>query len=240
MRHIARPSILSEYYKYSNMIDKHNHVRQSELAIEKNVGTHDGYMRLFCTYLGITITDAWKCYRDRLGPRHHYKELSIHVFSNIVCKFLLLNDYNKKSYESAPQPTLRLLTHPNNPASRSLSFPEEVEVASPTNMSTLGSGTGNLINLGNGRFIPASFEANHQHALCEPVDSYVHCKGSFGERRRVRGRCKRCGKQANSQCNICHQWHCNPLNNKNRFCFEEHKAACIVSERLKYYEEKNE
>ena len=33
-RRISRPSILSEYYAHSNVIDKHNHARQYELAIE--------------------------------------------------------------------------------------------------------------------------------------------------------------------------------------------------------------
>ena len=45
---ISRPHILSEYFKHSNQIDKHNHVRQSQLAIEKMLlrrmgGTSDSF-----------------------------------------------------------------------------------------------------------------------------------------------------------------------------------------------------
>ena len=58
-RRIPRPSILSEYNAHLNMIDKHNHARRYELAIDENAIIQRGYMRLFSTYLGITITDAW-------------------------------------------------------------------------------------------------------------------------------------------------------------------------------------
>ena len=237
-RSIARPSILAEYFAHSNMIDKHNHARQFELAIEKHMITQDGYMRLFCTYLGITITDAWKLYRDRLGPKHKHKGITLMNFTNIVTKHLLLNDYNKYSYESAPLPTLPLL---NQPSSRqALSFPQEVQVQSPNPpVSTLGSGTGNLISLGNGKFISSTFKAKHDLALCEQVDMFVHCKHAFAGRRRVRGRCRTCKKQTNSKCTACNQWFCNPSNVTNRFCFETHKAASITEERLQYYEDTN-
>ena len=47
-RKISRPHMLSEYFKHSNQIDKHNHVRQSQLAIEKMLlrrmgGTSDSF-----------------------------------------------------------------------------------------------------------------------------------------------------------------------------------------------------
>ena len=194
-------------------------------------------MRLFCTYLGMTVTDAWKLYRDSLPLRHHYKEIGIVHFSNIVCKTLLLNDYNNKSNESFPKPTLGLLT--TNPASRSLSFPDEVDLQSPTNISSLESSRGNLINLGNGRYISAHFVALHQHAICEPCSYFVQDKHAFGGKRRVRGRCKTCGKAANSKCSACDTWQCNPRSNLNRFCFESHKAAHLMQERLQHYEEQN-
>ena len=91
-RQIPRPHLISEYYKNSNQIDKHNHARQGVLALEKNVVTQCGYFRLFTTYLGITVTDAWKLYRHGLGDKHPNKDVSILEFANILCKTNLLND----------------------------------------------------------------------------------------------------------------------------------------------------
>ena len=104
-RTITRPHMLSEYFKYSNQIDKHNHARQSQLAIEKNLITTCGYFRLWCTYLGITVTDCWKVYRHGLGDKMPNKEISILSFANILCKTHLLNDYSNSLNESTPQNT---------------------------------------------------------------------------------------------------------------------------------------
>ena len=105
-RQVPRPHLISEYYKNSNQIDKHNHARQGVLALEKNIVTHCGYFRLFTTYLGITVTDAWKLYRNGLGEKHINKNVSITEFANILCKSNLLNDYKHKINESNPLPTL--------------------------------------------------------------------------------------------------------------------------------------
>ena len=59
-RDIPRPHLLSQFFTHFNQIDKHNHATQDLLGIEDNVVTQDGYFRLYCTYLGITVTDAWK------------------------------------------------------------------------------------------------------------------------------------------------------------------------------------
>ena len=152
-RMIPRPHLLSEYFKHSNQIDKHNHARQSQLAIEKNVVTQDGYFRLFCTYLGITVTDAWKLYRDGLGDKCPNKEMSILEFANILCKTNLLNDYSKNNYESTPKPTLPSLSLPYS--RQNLSFPEQLTLKSHPTISTLGSGTNGLVDIGNGKVLPS-------------------------------------------------------------------------------------
>ena len=127
-----------------------------------------------------------------------------------------------------------------NPASHSLSSPEEVELQSPTHISTLGaSSQPNLINLGHGRFISDSFIPPHSVAICEPSLNFTKDKHALGGKRRVRGRCKICGKAANAKCSICNNWHCNPRTITDRFCFEEHKAAQIMKERLTQYAVEN-
>ena len=39
VRHVARPAIISKFFKYSNCVDLHNQARQFDLALEKN-GSH--------------------------------------------------------------------------------------------------------------------------------------------------------------------------------------------------------
>ena len=60
VRHVARPQVISTYFKYSNVVDTHNQARQSHLGLEKKWVTHDGYFRLYSTLIGMTVTDIWK------------------------------------------------------------------------------------------------------------------------------------------------------------------------------------
>ena len=64
-REVARPAILSNYFKKSNKVDSHNHVRQGIIALEKMWVTHDCWFRLVTTLIGITATDAWKASRHQ-------------------------------------------------------------------------------------------------------------------------------------------------------------------------------
>ncbi len=52
VREVDRPDMISEFFKHSNTIDKHNQSRQSELALEKRWLTHDPYFRLLTTLIG--------------------------------------------------------------------------------------------------------------------------------------------------------------------------------------------
>jgi len=42
-RCVPRPKTINEYFLHSNTIDKHNHVRQFLLRLEKHWKTEDGY-----------------------------------------------------------------------------------------------------------------------------------------------------------------------------------------------------
>ena len=66
-RHVPRPKIIDDYFTHSNTVDKHNHVWQFLLCLEKHWKTEDGYFRIITTIFGICITDAWKAYRYHLG-----------------------------------------------------------------------------------------------------------------------------------------------------------------------------
>ena len=58
--HVARPDILSHYFKYPNVVDLHNQARQFDLALEKKWVTHSGYFCLYTTMLGMAVVDTWK------------------------------------------------------------------------------------------------------------------------------------------------------------------------------------
>ena len=68
IRLIDCPDIVSCFYKDSNLIDMHNQVRQSELALEKKWVTQCGYFRLATTLIGISVVDCWKLarYQDKI------------------------------------------------------------------------------------------------------------------------------------------------------------------------------
>ena len=233
-RDIPRPHLLSQLFTHSNQIDKHNHERQDLLGIEDNVVTQDGYFRLYCTYLGITVTDAWKFYRHHLGDKHKDKNISIMTFSNLLCKTLLVNDYKGAADETNTIPTLRVL---EEPAPRhSLSFPNQLTVA-PQNstISTLGTGgtPGNLLEIGPGRYIPVSFLAPHDRARCQEQGDLIQAgQGAlFSNVRKKRGRCRECSLNTKFQCSCCRYWLCEKNGKHGRDCFHTHVARCLKNER---------
>ena len=58
-RNVARPAILSTYFKYSNRMDVNNQMRQHNLALEECWVTTNGWFRLWTTFVGWTVTDLW-------------------------------------------------------------------------------------------------------------------------------------------------------------------------------------
>ena len=232
-RKITRPHLISNFFKHSNQIDKHNHARQSELAIEENVVTHCGYMRLYCTYLGITITDAWKLYRHNLGSRHEFKNMSIMRFSNILCKQLLENKFNDTKMEDTHIPNLNSLTTNTNPTSRQeLDFPNTISLEETTAISSLGTASvvGSNRQIGPGKFLPSTYTAYHDDAVLVPTPEWTTTgAGSYSRRRKKRGKCQKCGLPIGVKCSCCGNWYCD-LTAHERPCFIEHKAQAIATE----------
>ena len=232
-RLIPRPSVLSHYFNYSNQIDKHNHARQFELAIEKHVVTKCGYFRLFTTYLGITVTDAWKCYRASLGDGCKNKHISILSFANILCKSFLSNNFRRHTDRNLPQRTNRVLSTQDPQSRRNLDIPEEIAATTNRSLSTLGSsGAPNgLICIGNGKYIPSSYECFHQTATCILTEEYVNVeKGSYGKKRRKRRKCI-CRKNTRWLCSVCGIAVCS----LEKSCFFLHKHDKVGKEREAYW-----
>jgi len=85
---------MSEYFQHSNAIDKHNHVRQFLLQLEKHWITEDGYFHIMMTLFGMGITDCWKGYKFHLGNRHRHKNVSIDAFVDLLCHDLINNQFS--------------------------------------------------------------------------------------------------------------------------------------------------
>ena len=233
-RLVPRPHILSEYFDNSNQIDKHNHARQSQLAIEKYVVVECGYFRLFCTYLGMTVTDSWKLYRAGLGDTCPNKDISILSFANILCKTHLLNDYKKTKNESNTTPILRGL-HPQS--RQELAFPQQITTddASPSALSSLASRSHNgLVQIGPGKYIPDSFlPPHHTCELVKDLTSVDSHGSAYSDYRTQRGRCNVCGKKTTFFCTVCGARICAPT---LRPCLHTHKTNKTQEEREDHWE----
>lgn len=228
MRNISRPHFISQFFKHSNQIDKHNHARQSELAIEDNVITWCGYFRLYCTYLGITVTDSWKLYRHGLGNRHKHKDITIMTFANILCKQLLHNSFNGSTNNNV-QPHLPLLCEPVS--IRALAFPTQIgnELGEATTISSLGNSS--VRHIAQGKTISIHFRARHENAHLELTTKMTTTGiGSYAPTRRKRGKCKACRKDTPSKCTVCGHFFCDNMKAHGRMCFIEHKECMIAKE----------
>ena len=58
MRLVDWPSVISEFFEVSNIVDKHNQACQYKLALEKKWETRDPYFRLVTSVISVTVTDA--------------------------------------------------------------------------------------------------------------------------------------------------------------------------------------
>ena len=84
---IARPQVISLYYKYSNFVDVQDQSRQADLILEKKWVTEDCYFRIYTTILNMILTDTWKLFQDR-----HYRgfhKVTIIEFADIIAKEMI-------------------------------------------------------------------------------------------------------------------------------------------------------
>ena len=87
VRHVSRPQEISLYFKYSNIVDVHNHSRQSDLSFEKKWITEYCYFRIYTTMLGIILTDTWILFKDRHCKG--FRKISISEIADGLAKELL-------------------------------------------------------------------------------------------------------------------------------------------------------
>ena len=81
-RNVLRLVLCSRYFGLQNKVDRHNHLRQSELAIEETSETDDCWFAcLWCTIMGMTVTDTMLALRDEVYPGQEIREISIGEFS---------------------------------------------------------------------------------------------------------------------------------------------------------------
>jgi hypothetical protein len=90
-REVPRPFCCSKYFKYSNVIDVHNQMRQKELRLEKHWVTQDGFFRLLTTIFGVCVVDVWNGYKYHLPDRHRHKECELMDVVNMMAMDLLQN-----------------------------------------------------------------------------------------------------------------------------------------------------
>ena len=58
IRKVDRPHVISSFFRDANGVDRHNHMCQLELALEKKWVTYNPWFRLATTLIGISVTDT--------------------------------------------------------------------------------------------------------------------------------------------------------------------------------------
>lgn len=95
-REVERPQVISNYFKHSNAVDKHNHARQFELQLEKYWVTTNCWFRVITTIIGITVTDCWKAFRHaKKGSK-----VTISEFADSLAYELLNNSFEQNDVTS--------------------------------------------------------------------------------------------------------------------------------------------
>jgi hypothetical protein len=94
-RPVERPEVISRYFQHSDVVDAHNHARQALLGLEKKWATQNGWFRLDCTFIGITLTDSWKAVKIG-APKNikSEKEISVIDFTERVVWDCLNNTFD--------------------------------------------------------------------------------------------------------------------------------------------------
>lgn len=90
-RNVLRLVLASRYFLSFMKVDKHNQLRQHELALETTWRTDDGWFRLFCTLVGITIIDTMLTLRSESHSEHQYKTMRTGEFAEILAEEMVMN-----------------------------------------------------------------------------------------------------------------------------------------------------
>ena len=88
---MLRLVLVSRYYLHSNLVDRHNHLWQGELALEKKWHTDCPWFRLFCTILGMTTIDTMLAARAEVVETSPFKRMSTREFARRLAEVLIMN-----------------------------------------------------------------------------------------------------------------------------------------------------
>jgi hypothetical protein len=115
VRFVDRPEIISKFFERSNMIDRHNHVRQSELALEKRWLTQNPYFRLHTSIVGFNVVDKLAEHHNIINHRlcsQEYK-MTMTKFAGVLANQLIKNvDRLLSIYSPISQEVRRLMNEP--------------------------------------------------------------------------------------------------------------------------------
>jgi hypothetical protein len=87
---IPQPELVSEYYKYAGVVDRHNRRRQDDLGLERKLEVKEWSLRLSTTILGMIFTDAFLLYKgSRASPE---AVLPMKTFIRYLAGEMILNN----------------------------------------------------------------------------------------------------------------------------------------------------
>jgi hypothetical protein len=98
-RPVERPVAISRYFQDSNVIDSHNHSRQSALGLEDAHLTSDAYLRLSTTLWGMHLVDTMKACQHIREFEHNRPE-SVQSFTDSLASLMISNDLPGRSTSS--------------------------------------------------------------------------------------------------------------------------------------------
>ena len=90
-RNVLRLVLASRYFLTFMKVDKHNQLRQHELSLESKWVTDDGWFRLFCTLVGITVVDTMLTLRSESHSDHKFKTMRTAEFAELLAEEMVMN-----------------------------------------------------------------------------------------------------------------------------------------------------
>ncbi len=216
--------ILSKYFQHSNAIDKHNHVHQFLLQLEKHWVMEDGYFCIITTLFGMVITDCWKAYKFHLGNCHQHKNISINAFVDLLCHDLLSNQLSNVMVEEAT------LIIPGTPPDCMMRSADDRHAVAPVVSAVQVVACDNTIisSLTHSNDSMASKLELLSHQLTKNEESEIRSDPTFKSYVRTkRMRCKawQCGKKTTFKCSKC--VHTVALCNSN-VCLDWHRSKILM------------
>jgi hypothetical protein len=197
-RLVPRPDVISQYFQISNAVDTHNQARQSDLALEQHWVTTNCWFRIITTFIGLTVTDAWKAYRHGVrGPNTTERKVTILEFTDrLVWEMLNSNIKRKAEQPLHLSPPKRVRMDDDHP-------PAEVRRSPRAHHSPVSTLT------------PASV----QHSRVKAPMNYTYVKP-----RRTRLPCVMCKNHTTIRCLECQVSVCDDAAGKdgNRTCWTKH------------------